>query len=50
MRRIGRESFTFVATSSIPEQNLDIDLGLGSDAEAGIVQTEMQRPANIVTE
>lgn len=50
VRRIGRESFTFVAKSSIPEQNLDIDLGLGSDAESGIVQTEMARPADVVTE
>jgi hypothetical protein len=45
VKRVGRESFTFIATSSIPEQNLDIDLGVGSEAEADVLQAELLRPA-----
>lgn len=45
VKRVGRESFTFIATSSVPEQNLDIDLGVGSEAEADVLQAELLRPA-----
>ena len=49
VRRVGQESFTFVATSSVPEQNLDIDLGVGSDRESGVIEAAMQRPADTAT-
>ena len=44
VRRVGQESFTFVATSSVPEQNLDIDLGVGSEREAAVIEQAMQTP------
>jgi len=50
VKRIGRESFTFIATSSVPEQNLDVDLGVGSAEEAGILQAELMRPAPTASE
>jgi hypothetical protein len=43
--RVGRESFTFVATSSVPEQNLAIDLGVGSAQETAVIEQAMARPA-----
>jgi hypothetical protein len=45
VKRIGPESFTFVATSSVPEQNLAIDLGVGHEREANLIRDVMSRPA-----
>lgn len=43
--RIGQESFTFVASSSVPEQNLAVDLGVGNESEANLIREVMSRPS-----
>lgn len=49
VKRIGRASFTFVASSTVPEQNLAVDLGVGSDAESGLIEDEMMQPRGDAT-